>query len=282
MLRVVLSHDVDRIRKHYQYFTYTAKYLLKADFKKSFYHFSSLFKEEPYWNFPEIMKIEDSYGVRSTFFILDETIPFKLFEKKNWQLSLGRYKISNKKLQSAIKELDKNNWEIGVHGSYLAYNDENLLKKEKQNIEDIVQHEVVGIREHYLNWNENTWQIQKNCGFKYDSTWGLTKGIGFKEDKILPFRPFDDYFIEIPLVVMDTPFLEIPEKQRWEELNRIIDILDEKDGILVINWHQRVFKEVEFPLYRSSYEQIIKIGKERNAKFSTMGELYKELDKNLK
>lgn len=282
MLKVVLSHDVDRIRKHYQYLTYTAKYLLKADLKKSLYHFSSFFKEEPYWNFPEIMKIEDSYGVRSTFFVLDETLPFKPFDKKNWQLSLGRYKISNPKLQNAVKELDKNGWEIGVHGSYLAYKDENLLRQEKQNIENIIGHEIIGIRQHYLNWNENTWEIHKKCGFKYDSTWGLTKGMGIKENKITPYRPFNDYFIEIPLMVMDTPFLEIPENKRWEELNKLLDLLEEKDGIFVINWHQRVYKEVEFPQYRSSYERIIQLCQQRNAQFSTMGELYKQLDKNLK
>jgi len=280
MLKVALSHDVDRIKKHYQYFTYPLKAMLKGDIKAALYHYASCFKPEPYWNFPDIKKIEDDFGVRSTFFILDETLPFKLFDKKNWQLSLGRYKISNKKLQEEVKILDKNGWEIGVHGSYLSYQNEALLRKEKRNIENIVGHEIIGSRQHYLNWDENTWNIQRACGFKYDSTWGLTDGIGFKENKTLPFKPFGDNFIEIPLVVMDIPFMALPRNNRWDKLSKIIDEIEERNGIFVVNWHQRVYKEKEFPGYRFAYERIIKICKERNAEFLTMGEIHKQLEKN--
>jgi peptidoglycan/xylan/chitin deacetylase (PgdA/CDA1 family) len=280
MLKVALSHDVDRIKKHYQYFTYPIKALLKGDVKTALYHYASCFYPEPYWNFPDIIKIEEDFGVRSTFFILDETLPFKLFNKRNWQLSLGRYKISNKKLQETVKFLDKNGWEIGVHGSYLSYQNEALLKKEKQNIENIVGHEIVGSRQHYLNWDENTWNIQRACGFKYDSTWGLNNAIGFKENKIRPFKPYQDYFTEIPLIVMDTEY--IPTKNRWEKTLELMDILEENDGIFVINWHQRAFNEKELPEYRSSYIKIIEECKRRNAHFATMGEIYNDLENNWK
>lgn len=279
MLKVALSHDVDRIKKHYQYFTNSIKAFLKGNIKTALYHYASCFHPEPYWNFPEIMKIEEDFGVRSTFFILDETLPFKIFDKKNWQLSVGRYKISNKKLQETIQFLDKNGWEIGVHGSYLSYQNEPLLRQEKQNIENIIGHEIIGTRQHYLNWDENTWSLQKACGFKYDSTWGLTNDIGLKENKVLPFMPFDDYFAEIPLMVMDIPFMEIKSNERWEKFYKILDTLEENNGILVINWHQRVYKEKEFPGYRSSYEKIIRICKERNAQFMTMGEVYQDIVK---
>ncbi len=274
MLKVALSHDVDRISKHYQYFTYFLKNFLKADFKKAAYHFASFFKEEPYWNFPEIIKVEDSLNVKSTFFILDETIPFKLFDKSNWQLSLGRYNLHNKKLVETIKHLDKEGWEVGVHGSYNSFNNKELLQKEKSRIEAIVEHEIIGIRQHYLNWDKNTWQIQKELGFKYDSTWGVTEGIGLKEGKINPFKPFNDYFLSIPLMVMDTPFMSL--KDNWNELMKLISELEKNDGILVLNWHQRVFNEKEFPGYKEFYIKIIEECKKRNAKFATLGEFYNE------
>ena len=277
MLKVALSHDVDRTRKHYQYLSYFLKYLLKGNFRNAQYHFLSLFGEEPYWNFPEIIRIEEQYGVKSTFFFLDESIPFKLFDKKNWKLSLGRYNINQKKIEDTIRWLDQNGWEIGVHGSYNSYNNENLLKKEKENIENIVGHKIIGTRQHYLNREENTWKIHKKLGFKYDSSWGLTKGIGLKDGKRMSFLPFEDDFVEIPLMVMDTPFMEL--ENRWQEFENLVNLLDEKDGILVLNWHQRVFNEKEFPGYKTAYIRIIEECKKRGARFSNLSEFYEELIK---
>ena len=279
MFRVALSHDVDRIKKHYQYFTSPIKAISKGDLKSAMYHFLSFFGPEPYWNFPEIIRIEESFGVKSTFFILDETLPFKIFDPKNWKLTLGRYKISNQKLRDAIKFLDQNGWEIGVHGSYLSYNNESLLSKEKENIQEIIGHGIIGTRQHYLNWDKTTWVIQKSIGFKYDSTWGYTDSIGFKEDKILPFRPFGDYFIEIPLLVMDIPFMSTDN--RWGKLHKIMDTLEEKNGIFVINWHHRVYNEKEFPGYNSAYHRIIQECIRRNARFLTLSEIYNELEKTI-
>ena len=278
MLKVALSHDVDRISKHYQYFTYFIKNIVKADFKKAKYHFDSFFKEEPYWNFPEIIKIEESLKVKSTFFFLDETIPFKPFpfNRKNWELALGRYDINQEKVQKIMVWLDQNGWEIGVHGSYNSFNNIELLQKEKRRIEAIINHEIIGIRQHYLNWDESTWNIQKELGFRYDSTWGLTNEIGVKDGKIEPFRPFNDYFISIPLMIMDTPFMSM--KDNWIEFLKLSEELEKNDGILVLNWHQRVFNEKEFPGYETLYIKIIEECKKNNAKFATLGEFYEELN----
>ena len=277
MLRVALSHDVDRVNKHYQYFTHFTKKILKGNWIDAKYHLGTLFsKEEPYWNFPEIIRIEEDLGIKSTFFFLDETIPFRLFDKKNWQLSLGRYNIREKKIMEIMQYLDKNGWEIGVHGSYLSYNNEELLKKEKNNIEDIIGHKVTGTRQHYLNRDESTWAIQKKLGFKYDSTWGHTKGFGIKDSKVLPFKPFDDEFTVIPLMLMDIPFMET--EKRWEQYKQLVKQLDEQNGILVINWHQRVFNEKEFPFYKDAYVRIIEDCKEKSARFDTLAGFYKEIN----
>ena len=51
-IAVCLTHDVDRVKKSYQYITHFAKTLRS-------YHLLSFFpKEEPYWHFEKIMEIE--------------------------------------------------------------------------------------------------------------------------------------------------------------------------------------------------------------------------------
>ena len=131
MLKVALSHDVDRVKKSYQYFTSSLKKSIRFDITGLQYELKSFFGREPYWNFDKIINIEEKYSVKSTFFFLDESIEFKLFNIKNWKLSLGRYSIENPEIISIIKQLDKNGWEIGLHGSYNSYKDFGLLKSEK-------------------------------------------------------------------------------------------------------------------------------------------------------
>ncbi len=275
MLKVALTHDIDRTKKTYQHFTKTMRALLKLDFNKIKNQIFSLGKRNNYWTFNEIIKIEESYNVKSTYFFLNETIPLKLFKLKTYKLALGRYKILDKKIVDLIKQLDKNGFEIGVHGSYNSYKSLELLKFEKKTLENILGHEVIGIRQHYLNLDENTWQKQKEVGFKYDSSIGYSGSlakIGFVDERILPFKPFNDEFTVIPLVLMDVNFMLI--KNRWQEFSALLDFCNEKNCFLVVNFHNHVYNELEFPEYKNAFIKIIEECKSKNAEFLTMKEIY--------
>ena len=274
MLKVALTHDVDRIRKTYQYVTYPIKSLYKLNFEEFLYQSSSLFRKNPYWCFAKIIEIENEYKVKSTFFFLNEPIKFNLYKPSNWSLSLGRYKFSNFRLQNIIRFLDLNGWEIGLHGSYLSFNDLKLIKLEKFLLEKIIQHKINGIRQHYLNLSTKTWEYQKNAGFLYDSSFGYTNEIGFKDKKFSPFFPLDNKFTVFPQIIMDSCYMNT--KNRRKELSRILDLSEEKDSILVINWHQRSFNSKEFPGYTKQYGFIIEECIKRNAIFKTLSEFLNE------
>ena len=269
---MALTHDVDRITKTYQYLTYPIKSLLKHDTKGFFYHVGSIFKKNPYWCFPEIIRIERKYDVKSTFYFLNETIPFHLFKISNWTLSLGRYRIYDKKVVDIIKYLDRNGWEIGLHGSYNSYKNTYLLKTEKKLLESIVGHEIIGIRQHYLNLEKSTWKNQKETGFNYDTSLGYRNDIGYKDEKFLPFHPLGDDYTVFPLVIMDSCFMDTDERNK--KLSYLLDITEKNNSILVINWHQRSFNENEFPGYKKAYCDIIKECIKRGAIFRTLGDYY--------
>lgn len=275
MITVCLTHDVDRVRKTYQYFTHTVKYLLQGQIKRAFRSFSKLFaKQSPYWGFDEVIDIENRYGVKSTFFILDESAKIKPWSPKSFKLAAGRYKVTEKKVAAIMRYLDQNGWEIGVHGSYYSYNNVDLLKREKQHIEAIVGHPVIGIRQHYLNWNENTWNYQAKAGFLYDSTWGFTRDIGFKDGHVQPFKPIEGQnFLEIPMTIMDSCFEA--DKDRWNKLEQMIAEIDKQNACLVINFHTNNFDEIDFPHYKQNYIRLIEILQQKGAKFMTMREAAK-------
>jgi len=268
MLKVALTHDVDRTHKTYQYLTHFIKAALNREINNALYQILSVFKKNSYWNFDEIIRIENEYNVKSTFFFLNESIKFNPFSISNWKLSVGRYNVESSKVVQIIQWLDKNGWEIGVHGSYNSYKDKELLLKEKKILENIVRHEIVGVRQHHLNLDGKTWLIQKKCGFKYDSSFGFTDSIGFKDNKIVPFNPFRDDFLVFPLTIMDSCFIDT--ENRWERFKELLNIVQEKDALLVINWHQRSFNKKEFPEYVENYTKIIEECRDKNAKFCTL------------
>src|SRR5688572_21701351 len=131
MLKVALTHDVDRTKKTYQYFTGFFKSLSKGNISNAAYHMRSAFGKEPYWNIYDIAKLEDSYGLRSTFYILDESIKYNPLKPETFILAVGRYNMFEPKIQEALRYLDSNGWEIGLHGSFLSYNNKALLAREK-------------------------------------------------------------------------------------------------------------------------------------------------------
>ncbi|HZK08097.1 MAG TPA: polysaccharide deacetylase family protein [Bacteroidales bacterium] len=271
MLKIALSHDIDRVDKTYQYFTKSLAHLIKLNAKGLTGQIRSIGKKKPYWTFDEFIEIEKRYNVRSTVFFLNESIKLNPFDLESYKLSLGRYKILDPRIVGVINYLDQNGWEIGVHGSFNSFKNFELLKEEKETLEKIVGHPISGIRQHYLNLNEHTWQFQQKAGFLYDSSWGYTRDIGFKEDKYLPFHPLDNHFKVIPLTIMDTCFMARPD--RWVRYEKLLDQCEEKEAIMVINFHQHVFSRYDFPGYLETYVELIERAIRRDAKFVTLSEI---------
>jgi peptidoglycan/xylan/chitin deacetylase (PgdA/CDA1 family) len=277
MLKVALTHDVDRTKKTYQYYTYFAKSLARGKISEALYHLKRPAGEDPYWQFYNIAELENSYGLRSTFYILDESIRFNPFKPDTFALAKGRYNMFEPKIQEAIRYLDQNGWEIGLHGSYLSYQDKALLGKEKSRLESILGHSVIGTRQHYLNLNNNTWKIQEELGFEYDSTWGFTKDIGIKDGRIKPFHPNKNKFVVFPLTVMDICFMNIPD--RWERFDKLLTQVEKEDSVFVVNFHHRVFNEKEYPGYKAAYIRIIEESLKRNATIAPLQHFYNEYKK---
>ena len=280
MLNVALTHDVDRITKTYQHITKFIKAMKKGRWKDAYYHLNPFLNKDTYFNIPLLIKDEQKLGVKSTFFFLHETLKFNLWDIRNWSLSLGRYSLEDKKIIDIILWLDKNGWEVALHGSYNSYNNYELMKYEKQLLENILNHEILGIRQHHLNMNEETWSIQGKCGFTYDSSFGFNEKIGFKNERYNYFSPIKNNLIIFPMIIMDKPFCS--NFSKWDELQRIIDICVKKNSLLVVNWHSNNYHPREFPEYRDDYIRIIEECKKDTNKFYTLRDYYYETVKKTK
>ena len=273
MLKVSITHDVDRIYKSYQYITHLLSHLRNFNSRGVILQIKSFFKKNTYWNFEDILDIENKYNVKSTFFFLNETIGFEPLNPTNWPLSLGRYNTKSPKIIDIIQKLDKKDWEIAVQGSYNSYKDQELLKNEKSILEEIVGHKIAGVRQHYLNFDENTWKIQQIIGFKYDSSFGFADQVGYKNSQYGPFRPFNDHFMVFPLVIMDGPFMNLG-KDKWKIFHEIIHDTRSNDALLVVDWHTNNFSKYDFPDYRDTFIEMIERLISEGSKFFTLEEYY--------
>ena len=275
-----LTHDVDR-----PYKTFQAPYYAVKESDPS--HLRSLLTDErPYWQFDEVMALEEEFGVRSSFYFLNEK---RLFRDKgprdwvnpeSWKLFTGRYRVDDDEIADVIRRLDRGGWEIGLHGSYESYDDRERLRREKAVLERVLGDDVIGGRQHYLRLDRpTTWKHQRAIGLRYDATLGSNDGYGF-DGRYDVIRPFDDAFVAFPLTVMERPHVESADTidEAWRECRRLLVEADENDAIMTVLWHPLYFNDDEFPGYTDIYERMIETAAEMGAWIGACGECYDHLE----
>lgn len=275
---VALSHDVDRVRKRIQHAYLLFLALRTGSLRRAGAQFRSaasiLRGENPYWNFSSIKNLENELGVQSTFFFLNESGKARVTSPRSQILFRNRYSLDEREVQEAIRDLDQSGWEVGLHGSYNSYQDKALLSQEKSKLEAILGHSVNGTRQHYLRLAiPDTWQIHADLKFTYDSTLGYADRIGFRYNQLHPFYPTDPIsgrtipVLQLPMAIMDVPLMKLPKP--WESALSFIEKVEEGNGLLVLNWHQRVFNPWECYGYQDIYVQIIRECQKRDALIGT-------------
>ncbi|AKG92428.1 hypothetical protein GAH_00215 [Geoglobus ahangari] len=263
-----LTHDVDELKKTYQYLTRTIHYIKQRKLRRAVRNFISavpdkLLDKNPYWTFDQIEEIEKQYNVRSTFFFLKETAKVRPFAPETWKHYGRRYNWNEPKIKEKIQQLNRNGWEIGLHGSYESYKSLKLLSTEKKELEQVTQNKVVGIRQHNLNLLiPDTWELQRDAGFVYDMSLGFKGGryIGFRGGVCFPFYPVKG-LLEIPTTIMD---ISINQGYRLRDFEKILETVSYFGGVCNILWHHTVFSE-EYHSWDRIYEKIIEKAIEMDA-----------------
>ncbi len=225
-------------------------------------------KSSPYWNFQEIMVLEEEYDAQSSFYFLATDSDIKRF----------RYNIED--LEGELGSIIDHGWEVGLHGGYYAYNDLEEILREKVRLERVLGRKVAGYRNHYLRFQvPNSWDVLEKAGFRYDTTLGYSDMVGFRNGMCHPFCPYnlctgtEFNILEIPMAIMDGTLFDSAGSygRAWEIAKRLIDTVASCQGVLTLNWHTYGFN---FP-FRASwpklYEKILKYCHEKDA-WMTSGE----------
>jgi hypothetical protein len=278
---VCLTHDVDEIKKTYQWISRPLRFLARGDFsgfKNQVYSFIQKIKgKEPYYTYDDIISIEQELGVKSTYFILKERGNASLFSKKTWYLYGRNRSLQSPEMQALIHRLTANGDEVAIHGSFFSYKDPVLLNDETKELEHLIHEKVLGTRQHNLNLEvPATWEYQVNAGLRYDTTLGFKDNIGFRWGTSFPFFPNTGEeplpLLEIPLIIMD-----ICLESRIDKIAYCLTLADEVEhyhGVLTLLWHPPIFNMLEYPDARDIYIKINRHCKEKGAWITRARDIY--------
>ncbi|MGD0534050.1 MAG: polysaccharide deacetylase family protein [Methanoregula sp.] len=274
---VCLTHDVDEIYPppiHSLLSSISCIRNLDFDrFKNQlFWKFRDKVKS-PYWNFNEIMELEEKYGAKSTFFFIATNVDIRRF----------RYNIED--LKSELGSIVDKGWEVGLHGGYYAFNNLGEILREKDRLEKVLGRKVTGYRNHYLRFKvPDSWKLLAQAEFKYDTTLGYQDTVGFRNGMCHPFRPVDISndevvpldIMEIPLILMDgTLFNSFKNfNDAWEITKILIDTVESSKGVLTINWHSNNFNCPFKEEWSKLYKMILEYCYAKNAWMTTGDAIY--------
>ena len=180
------------------------------------------------------------------------------------------------------RQLDREGFEVGLHGSYNSAFAADRLTAEKVELEQATGLTVTSIRQHFLHWDARvTPHLQARAGFSADTSLGFNRNIGFRAGTSLPFRWFDVGsdsavdLVELPMLIGDVALLRAdalelgPELAEETLLGRLHGIA-EIGGVATLNFHPN---NLEDPDYLDLFRRAIAYGTERGAWFASVRDL---------
>ena len=195
-----------------------------------------------FWaDFDRYLEMEEGHG--ATFFVIPRrdyagrTLNGLAPSKRACHYDIDQLLPKLKKIISAGRE-------VGVHGLD-AWMDVDEGSKERESVSQSIGATEVGVRMHWLFFNENSPVVLDRAGFSYDTTVGYRETIGYRAGTTQVYRPPGvTKLLELPLHVMDTAlfypsYLNLNEEEAERLIRGLLIDAERIGGALTINWHDR-------------------------------------------
>jgi hypothetical protein len=227
-----------------------------------------------FWREFDDRYLELEKSVRSTFFV----IPFRDRPGRNShgpapRMRAARYEAQD--IAGTIRKLMRAGCEVGLHGID-AWLDSTGGREELEEIRHLTGVSEIGVRMHWLYYDQQSPAALEKAGASYDSTVGYNETVGYRAGTTQVFKPINaSHLLELPLQVMDTALfypshLGLSPQQAKVLLCQMVDNAVCFGGVLTINWHDR--STAPERLWGGCYRDLILELKSRDAWFSTAGQ----------
>jgi hypothetical protein len=225
-----------------------------------------------WYQFDDYAKLEN--GLRSTFFV----IPFKESpgRKKGGPAPSRRAtRYGAADIAEHIRRLISGGCEVGLHGID-AWLDSSSGQKELEQIRRTTGMQDVGVRMHWLYFDEQSPGTLERAGADYDSTVGYNETVGYRAGTNQAYKPLGvSRLLELPLHVMDTAlfypnYLDLSPAEASTVVRHIIDNAVQFGGCVTVNWHDRSIAPER--LWGDFYLRTVDELKNKGAWFATSSE----------
>ncbi len=236
---IFLSHDVDWRRQGAPIEHILAR---KDRFDDS--AIKDIHIKNPYYNIPDIMSLEEKFGVRTTFFFRT------VYENGNYL-----------DYEDDIRSLIKGGWEVGLHSDPSSVEDIHKLQEEKTLLENLTREKILANRVHYLKINSELPQKLQSLGFVYDSSVKKFKDRIEQED--MNYYKVDK-LIEFPITLMDAylfTYMKVEENDIIDVFDQMLEMgktasLKNDFNIISVLWHDNVLKMKGGRMYEKILEYL--------------------------
>lgn len=152
-------------------------------------------RKDPYDNFSQLIEWHQNYGVKSIFF-------FQFADYSKYDKNVSTNSNRFKSLIKYIADYSK----VALGASYSSFRDIDLLKKERSNLENVINRSVNYSRMRYNRVDvPESYRNLVTAEFTDDFTMGYTHEIGFRAGTCTPFQ-FYDIPLEVQQPIKINPF----------------------------------------------------------------------------
>ena len=135
-------------------------------------------------------------------------------------------------------------FEVGVHGID-AWNNLAAATDELGTVAGLTGEAALGVRMHWLYFDEGSFATLDKAGFLYDASIGYNDAIGFRAGTTQVFRPLPaERLLELPLHIQDTALffpgrMNCTQREALGLCERILTWTQDLGGVCTILWHER-------------------------------------------
>ena len=260
-----LTHDVDVISKsRLSRLKFMWDHLIQPTIghrqtplhERAYFALKTLFdRQDPYWTFPALVEMERVLGFTASYY-------FQAGKNSSRQ---NYYSLLTPPVCDFITHLRQNDFEVGLHGTYLSAFDEEAFLQEKATLTAAVGEAPAGHRQHYLRMDYAiTLPIYERAELQYDATLGYAEHEGYRNQFSYPYQPFNHKagrpfrFLELPTVIMDATlggYRNMPAADAWRVIVTWLERTCTRQGCITILWHNPW--DGVFPGYFNLYPKIL-------------------------